>query len=83
MSVIVVSSQYQMFFKRNTAVWPTDNSVNKQTFLAKNDQVARACRTYGYTHEHGVGPSLVGGPWARAPSPPLNPALDWRVCVRV
>ena len=47
MSVIVVSSQYQMFFKRNTAVWPTDNSVNKQTFLAKNDQVARACRTYG------------------------------------
>ena len=64
---VFVSSQYQIIFRWNTAVCPTD----KQTFLDKKDEVARTCWTYGQTYEHG------GGTLGPGPLSSVNPALPW------
>jgi len=60
-----------MFFKLNTAVWLNDNSVNKQTFLAKMTLFSLKMTTW---HAHVVHMAkhmnMVGGPGPGTLGPP-------------
>jgi len=77
MSVIFVSSQYQMMYKRNTAVWTTDNfnSVCKQISSLMKMTKRHAHVVHMAKHITMVGGALLVGGTGLLVSP-LNPTLD-------